>query len=162
MDQAVAVDTTGRLQTVWQVKLIPVPAGSTWSCATPDSEIPYPAASAGQLTTAVIPNPSAGPCCLTDDTGYTGMENQNYRVEIHQGGSGSDTANLSGATFKWSRDNGSVSTGVTSIASATNTLHQPASQLTVLSLGRDQVLGFSPGDWIEILDDAHQLQRAAG
>ncbi len=26
VDQAVAVDTTGRLQTVWQVKLIPVPA----------------------------------------------------------------------------------------------------------------------------------------
>ena len=134
-----------------------MPAGSTWSCATPDSDIPYPPASAGQLTTAVIPNPSAGPCCLTDDTGYTGLENQNYRVEIHQGGSGSDTASLNGATFKWSRDNGSVSTGVTSIASGTNTLNQPASQLTVLSLGRDQVLGFSPGDWIEILDDAHQL-----
>ncbi len=162
VDQAVAVDTTGRLQTVWQVRLLPVPAGSTWSCATPDSEIPYPPASAGRLTTAVIPNPSAGPCCLTDDTGYTGMENQNYRVEIHQGGSGSDTANLSGATFKWSRDNGSVSTGVTSIASATNTLHQPASQLTVLSLGRDQVLGFSAGDWIEILDDAHQLNGQPG
>ncbi len=83
-------------------------------------------------------------------------------MEIHQGGAGSDTANLSGATFKWSRDNGSVSTGVTSIASATNTLNQPASQLTVLSLGRDQVLGFSPGDWIEILDDAHQLKGQPG
>ncbi|MGD0376629.1 MAG: DUF6519 domain-containing protein [Streptosporangiaceae bacterium] len=162
VDKAVAVDTTGRLQTVWQVRLLPVPGGSTWSCATPDSDIPYPSASAGQLTTAVIPNPSAGPCCLTDDTGYTGLENQNYRVEIHQGGSGSDTANLSGATFKWSRDNGSVSTGVTSIASATNTLNEPASQLTVLSLGRDQVLGLSPGDWIEILDDAHQLNGQPG
>jgi len=162
VDKAVAVDTTGRLQTVWQVRLLPVPAGITWSCATPDSGIPYPPASAGRLTTAVIPNPSAGPCCLTDDTGYTGPENQNYRVEIHQGGSGSDTANLSGATFKWSRDNGSVSTGVTSIASATNTLNQPASQLTVLSLGRDQVLGFSPGDWIEILDDAHQYNGQPG
>ena len=157
IDQAVGVDTTGRLQTVWQVKLLPVPSGSTWSCGTPDSDIPYPSASAGQLTTAVIPNPASGPCCLTDDTGYTGVENQNYRVEIHQGGTASDTASLKGATFKWSRDNGSVSTGVTSIASGTNTLNQPASQLTVLSLGRDQVLGFSPGDWIEILDDAHQL-----
>jgi hypothetical protein len=157
IDKAVGVDTTGRLQTVWQVKFLAVPSGTTWSCGTPDSEIPYPPASAGQLTTAVIPNPASGPCCLTDDTGYTGAENQNYRVEIHQGGTGSDTANLTGATFKWSRDNGSVSTGVTSIASATNTLNQPASQLTVLSLGRDQVLGFKPGDWIEILDDAHEL-----
>jgi hypothetical protein len=157
IDKAVGVDTTGRLQTVWQVKLLPVPSGSTWSCGTPDSDIAYPPASAGQLTTSVIPNPAAGPCCLTDDTGYTGIENQNYRLEIHQGGSGSDTANLTGATFKWSRDNGSVSTGVTSIASATNTLNQPASQLTVLSLGRDEVLGFAPGDLVEILDDAHQL-----
>jgi hypothetical protein len=162
VDKAVAVDTTGRLQTVWQVRLLPVPADTTWSCATPDSDIPYPAASAGQLTTAVIPNPSAGPCCLTDDTGYTGLENQNYRVEIHQGGSGSDTASLTGATFKWSRDNGSVSTGVTSIATGTNTLHQPASQLTVLSLGRDQVLGFLPGNWVEILDDAHQFNGQPG
>jgi hypothetical protein len=162
VDKAVAVDTTGRLQTVWQVRLLPVPAGTTWSCATPDSDIPYPVASAGQLTTEVIPNPSAGPCCLTDDTGYTGLENQNYRVEIHQGGSGSDAASLNGATFKWSRDNGSVSTGVTLIASGMNTLHQSASKLTVLSLGRDQVLGFKPGDWIEILDDAHQVNGQPG
>ena len=26
--------------------------------------------------------------------------------------------------------------------------------LAVVSLGRDQVLGFSPGDWIELFDDA--------
>jgi hypothetical protein len=162
VDQAVAVDTTGRLQTIWQVKLIPVPAGSTWSCATPDSDIDYPAASAGQLTTGVVTNTPTGPCCLTDDTGYTGLENQNYRVEIHQGGSGSDTASPTGATFKWSRDNGSVSTGVTSITTGKNTLNQSASKLTVLNLGRDQVLGFSPGDWIEILDDAHQFQGKLG
>ncbi len=160
IDKAVGVDTTGRLQTAWQVNLLQVPPGTT--CDTPDSDLPYPAASAGQLTTAVIPNPAAGPCCLTDDTGYTGVENQNYRVEIHQAGAGSDTANLNGATFKWSREEGSVMTGVTAIASATNTLNQPASQLTVLSLGRDQVLGFSPGDWIEILDDAHELNGLTG
>jgi len=162
VDQAVAVDTTGRLQTVWQVRLLKVPANSSWSCATPDSDIGYPPASAGQLTTGVVTNTPAGPCCLTDDTGYTGLENQNYRVEIHQGGSGSDPASTAYATFKWSRDNGSVSTGVTSITTGTNTLNQPASQLTVLSLGRDQVLGFSPGDWIEILDDAYQFQGKLG
>jgi uncharacterized protein DUF6519 len=163
VDIAVAVDTTGRLQTVWQVRYLPVPAGTTtWSCATPDADITYPPASAGQLTTGVVASTPAGPCCLSDDTGYTGLENQNYRVEIHQGGSGSDTADPALATFKWSRDNGSVSTGVTSIAPATNTLNEPASQLTVLSLGRDQVLGFAPGDWIEILDDAHQLNGKPG
>ena len=48
----------------------------------------FPPPSAGLLSTSVVPNPSAGPCCLTTGTGYTGVENQFYRVEIHQGGAG--------------------------------------------------------------------------
>jgi hypothetical protein len=44
-------------------------------------------------------------------------------------------------------------TAVTSIANVQNSEGNPASQLAVLSLGRDQVLGFAPGNWIEILDD---------
>ena len=160
VDKAVGVDTTGRLQTVWQVKLMANTGG--WTCATPDSEIPYPASSAGRLSTNVVPNPTAGPCCLTDGSGYTGVENQFYRVEIQQTGQGNDTPNLSGATFKWSRDNASVETGVTAINPATNSLNQPASQLTVMSLGRDQVLGFKPGDWIELLDNWSELWGHAG
>ncbi len=159
IDKAVGVDTTGRLQTVWQVKYMP--AGN-YTCATPDSQIAYPAASAGLLSTNVVPNPSAGPCCLTTGTGYTGVENQFYRVEIHQGGPGSDTPSAASATFKWSRDNASVTTGVTAITSGTDTARNPASVLTVMSLGRDQVLGFSPGDWIEILDDWTDLWGIAG
>ncbi len=162
IDQAVGVDTTGRLQTVWQVKWMAMPDGNSYSCATPDSEIAYPPASSGRLSTNVVPNPTAGPCCLTTSTGYTGLENQFYRVEIHQGGTGSDAASTKGATFKWSRDNASVTTGVTAIASGTNTEGDPASVLTVMSLGRDQVLGFSPGDYIEILDDWSELWGLAG
>jgi Family of unknown function (DUF6519)/Right handed beta helix region len=155
VDIAVGVDTTGRLQTVWQVKLMA--NTGDWTCATPDSEIPYPASSAGQLTTNVQPNPTAGPCCLTDGTGYTGVENQFYRVEIHQAGQGSDTPNRNGATFKWSRDNASVETAVTAIQTVQNSIGNTASQLTVTSLGRDQVLGFKNGDWVELLDDWSEL-----
>ena len=36
------------------------------------------------------------------------------------------------------------------------------SQLTVQSLGRDQVLGFSAGDWIELTDDYLELNGLAG
>ncbi|HEY1964861.1 MAG TPA: DUF6519 domain-containing protein, partial [Acidobacteriaceae bacterium] len=154
IDKSVGVDTTGRLQTVWQVKLMPVPQGSTWTCTTP---IPWPQ-SAGLLTTGSVPSPASGPCCLSDGTGYTGMENQLYRVEIHQPGA----ATSGGATFKWSRDNASVMSGVTAIASVTNSAGNPASQLTVVSLGRDQVLGFAPGNWIEILDDALELNGQPG
>jgi hypothetical protein len=155
IDKAVGVDTTGRLQTVWQVKLMP--NTGNWNCQTPDAQIPYPANSAGQLTSGVQPNTAAGPCCLTSGTGYTGVENQFYRVEIHNPGVGNDTPTLNGATFKWSRDNASVETGVTAIQTVQNSVNNTASQLSVLSLGRDQVLGFKNGDWIEILDDWSEL-----
>jgi hypothetical protein len=162
IDKAVAVDTTGRLQTVWQVKWMAFPSGTTYTCATPDSQIAYPPPSSGRLSTNVVPNPQAGPCCLITGTGYTGVENQCYRVEVHQAGAGSDAASVSGALFKWSRDNGSVSTGVTAINAGANSAKNPASVLTVMSLGRDQVLGFSPGNWIEILDDWSELWGVPG
>ncbi len=162
VDKAVGIDSTGRLQTVWQVKLLPLAAPGQFTCATPDSQIPYPANSAGLLNVTAQPNTPSGPCCLTTNTGYTGVENQFYRVEIHQPGQGSDSPTSATATFKWSRDNASVTTGVTAINPATNSLHQPASQLSVMSLGRDQVLGFHNGDYIEILDDWSELWGNSG
>jgi hypothetical protein len=161
VDPAIAVDTTGRLQTVWQVKLMEVPQGQTWTCNTPDSQI-FPAPSTGVLTTGTVEEPTAGPCCLTTGSGYSGLENQCYRVEIHNPGTASDTTSVSNATFKWSRDNGSIETGVTQIGQGSNSINDPAAILSVLSLGRDQVLGFLPGNWIELLDDAHQLNGLPG
>ena len=152
IDPAVGIDTSGRLQTVWQVKLVAMNAGVT--CATAGS--PWPAASSGLLTSAPIANTPSGPCCLTINTGYTGMENQNYRVEVHTGGP------IGTATFKWSRDDASVETGVTGIIGVTNSVGVAASQLTVLSMGRDQVLGFAPGNWIEVIDDDLELAGLPG
>ena len=154
VDPAVGVDTTGRLQTVWQVKLLDVPGGFVGS--TPDSAIwtqNPPILPQGPIWQTLI---QGSPSLLTNLTNgaptvYTGQENQLYRVEIHQGGAQGT------ATFKWSRENASVATSVTAITPVTNTLNNPASQLTVASLGRDQVLGFSPGDWIEITDDYLEL-----
>jgi Family of unknown function (DUF6519) len=157
VDVAVGVDTSGRLQTVWQVKLLPVPSGSTWSCGTPDSDLGLPISS-GQLTNGTVTSGPVGPCCLTTGTGYTGVENQFYRVEIHNPGA-SGGAN---ATFKWSRENASVQTGVTAIVNGANSLGSPASVLTAMSLGRDQVLGFNPGNWIEITNDTLQLNCHSG
>jgi Family of unknown function (DUF6519)/Abnormal spindle-like microcephaly-assoc'd, ASPM-SPD-2-Hydin len=163
IDPAVGVDTTGRLQTVWQVKLLDVssvPAGV--SCYTPDANIQSPSINWGSLihpqarmlTTGLVPPTSSGPCALSPTPGFTGLENQLYRVEIHQGGS---TTSTPLATFKWSREDASVSTLVTAISSVTNSIGNGASQLTVQSLGRDQVLGFNPGSWIEIIDDYLEL-----
>jgi hypothetical protein len=74
-------------------------------------------------------------CLLPPQAGYQGLENQLYRVEIHTGG------NRANATFKWSRENGSVVARITNV---------DGSQVTVDSTGRDPVLGFSNSDWVEI------------
>jgi len=174
VDKAVGVDTTGRRQTVWQVKFVDVsnvPGGVT--PATPDAAIaPWEELilpSPSLLTNGSVPSTSSGPCSLSPATGYTGLENQLYRVEIHQTGIAASGPTASGtqppsgtATFKWSRENASVATSVLAISSATNSKGATASQLTVQSMGRDQVLGFSPGDWIEIIDDYLELDGQTG
>ena len=171
IDKAVNIDTTGRLQTIWQVKLLNLGNPSP----TPDCSTDIPAFDAlsappaGRLTSGLVPNAASGPCCLAPNTGYTGQENQLYRVEIQAGGApGTPPASgYSGAlpantpTFKWSRDNASVQTGVSAISTVT-TSSGSVSQLTVASLGRDQVLGFAVNDWIEITDDAYELNNQAG
>lgn len=157
IDKAIGVDTTGRLQTVWQVRYMDAGKanasnpGTPVTCSTPDSGIAYPARSYGRLTSGTVPNQSTGPCCMSTGSGYTGVENQNYRVQIHKGGG------VGTATFKWSRENGSVMTGVTKISTAANANNNNVSVLTVTSLGRDQVLNFSNGDWVELLNDTVEL-----
>ena len=174
VDTAVGVDTTGRVQTVWQVKLLDASnvAGGI-SCSTPPSSFPAWEAllqpPAAQLSTGVVPSSTSGPCCLSPNSGYTGLENQFYRIEIHQPGiaavatSAPFTSALAAgtATFKWSHDNASVATAVSAITTVTVS-GSSVSQLTVASLGRDQVLGFVVNDWIEITDDAHELNGQPG
>ena len=271
-------DTTTRTKTVSQVKFVDVStvAGGV-ACSTSPATIPsweqVARPSAAQLTTGVAQSTASGPCCLTSNTGYTGMENQLYRVEIHSSGvygwkastpyvlgaevidskgnlerviaagttgatapawpaaAGStvadgtvtwqlvtkgykplwaaNTAFAAGAqvidsngnletavaagtsggahptwptksgaaiadgasglmwqfatpTFKWSRDNASVATAVSGIVPVTNSAGKSASQLAVTSLGRDQVLGFAPGNWVEITDDWQELNSQPG
>jgi hypothetical protein len=170
VEKAVGIDTTGRLQTVWQVKLVDV-TGDSVTCSTPDAAIaPWAAIiqpSTSELTNGLVASASSGPCSVGPASGYSGLENQLYRVQIHQGGTASPiplaspTAGTT-ATFKWSREDASVATAVTAISSVTNSVGNQASQLTVQSMGRDQVLGFTAGDWIEITDDFQELNGQAG
>ncbi len=152
IEQAVGVDTTGRQQTVWQVKLLEGVGNIT--CATPDDEIPgwseVIAPSAARLSTDTGDTPGeSGPCEVPPDAGYRGLENQLYRVEVHTGGP------LGTATFKWSRDNATVASRVTHINPARN-------RITVESLGRDEVLRFNGGDWVEVTDDWLELNNLPG
>ena len=93
------------------------------------------------------PDPTKDPCLTPPGAGYRRLENQLYRVEIHQGGP------LGQATFKWSRDNGSVVTTIESITGSVITVHD---------VGPDDALGFAHGQWVEISDDALELNGLPG
>ena len=137
---------------MWQVRLLSEDIAGG-SCASDDADIPGWLAvirpSDGRLTTHTIDvDPGDDPCELPPSSGYRGQENQTYRVEIHSGGAPGT------ATFKWSRDNGSVAMPVVEMVSSTI--------LRLATVGRDDVLRISTGDWVEILDDHYEFDQRPG
>ena len=151
LDEALGgVDTSSRVQTVWQVRVLENVTAA--SCSDPIAGWPPPA-SGGRLTNEVVPGSAAdGPCVVPSEGGYSGIENRLYRVEVHEG---SD----SGApTFKWSRDNGSVAFSVAEFVDGGG----PTNQLRLRRLGRDGALGLQKDDWVEMLDDGVELAGQPG
>ena len=138
-------DTTTRRQTVWQVRVDPMPGAA---CGVPVG----PPQSAGRLTSRAIAPPAPDdPCILPPVSGYRGLENRLYRIEIHDGGA------LGTARFKWSRDNGSIVSVVRDIA-----VSGAQTTLTVNRIGRDQFLRFRAGDWVTVSDDHRELMGEPG
>ena len=233
-------DTTTRTRTIWQVRSVfstdPINCLSTLTA--------FDAATVRGTGTlrarALPPAPDDEPCIVPPGAGFRGLENQLYRVEIHDGGAAFDlTAGAGGgtaitilppgtggaiqvrytggtwnvgdtvevfqgaagvdplagtvalvvaknaarrtltlnvarpefaggdqprlrllrgaatktATFKWSRDNGIVVGAITRMAGR---------EVTIDSLGPDDVLNFAPGQWVEISDDASELNNLPG
>jgi hypothetical protein len=145
------VDTTARVQTVWQVRVL-ANVGNV-DCGTADAKIPkwsqliQPSAARLSSRPLLVVDPD-DPCLLPPKPGYRGLENQLYRVEIHAAGAAGT------ATFKWSRDNATV---------ATNVVEMPdAATLVVASVGRDSVLRFSVGNWVEITNDLREFAGLPG
>jgi hypothetical protein len=87
------------------------------------------------------------PCVISPEARFRGLENQLYRVEIHTGGS------LKTATFKWSRENGSVAFGVKVVA---------GNVVTLTSWGRGERVSLSANDWVELVDDGRALRGESG
>jgi hypothetical protein len=105
-------------------------------------------------------------CIIPPDVQYRGAENQLYRVEIHNGGpawpsitppssstrkvkSASGGGSTGGATFKWSRENGSVVFPIVGISDRV---------VTLTNLGRDDRSTLEVGDWVEVVDDTTVFQ----
>ncbi|MGA9365524.1 MAG: DUF6519 domain-containing protein [Bacteroidota bacterium] len=148
-------DTATRVKTVWQVRALELPqVGAIGPCSTQVdafADLLKPSGARLKADTAKVKT-SEDPCEVPESAGYKGLENQLYRVEIHQG-SKDNLGNPTPATWKWSRENGSVVTPILRIDGDT---------ITVSSLGPDERLGFRSGDWVEILDDAIELEGQPG
>lgn len=153
VESALGVDTTTRVQNVWQAGVLPAAAATT--CASTDPAwTALTSPSAARLTTTPVPvEPSTDPCVLPPTSGYRGLENQLYRVQIHTAGEDGKTGTLANASFKWSRENASVATAATAISRLS---------VTVATLGKDNVLRISAGDWVEITDDHREFNQRSG
>jgi len=144
-------DTSTRMKTVWQVNLLGIgDRGSAVGCS---SQIPawdaLTAASTGELAARAEPDASStDPCIVPAKAGYRRLENQLYRVEIHDGG-----AIPGNVTFKWSRNNG---------ADVKKWENTDGSNITVSSVGQNSVLGFAPGQWVELFSDKQVLYGLPG
>jgi hypothetical protein len=148
-------DTATRMQTTWRVglqQLTPAnPGDPSPTCAQlgPSWRPEGVPATPSFLRARAVPSPdSDDPCILPAQAGYRRLENQLYRVEIHDG---SDAAG--GSTFKWSRDNGIVASRLIGIDGMT---------LTVADPGKDRSLSFAPGQWVELSDATRVLQERPG
>jgi hypothetical protein len=126
-------DTATRVRTVWQIRVV---AGvEVAECDDPIDGWPPPA-SDGRVAA----------------TTRGRVENQLYRVEIH------DSGGVGAATFKWSRDNGSVVWEVRELVDAAGS----GSGAVVEGFGRARGLLPEPGDWVEVAGDQSELMLAPG
>jgi hypothetical protein len=146
-------DTATRTRTIWQVRLLgPLPAPLTCASDPAAWQALLDTAGNGKLSArAAASETTPGPCIVPAGAGYRRLENQLYRVEVH-GVNGAGAATL----LKWSRDNGAI---------VTRWLDQQASkpeELIVASVGRDEVLRFAPGQYVELSDDQRELRGEAG
>ena len=141
-------DTATRVKTIWQVKLLGPIANEPNCTEEPPTWQTLLAAKTGALRARSHPGPSSDqPCIVPPGAGYQRLENQLYRVEIHRPGP------VGVATFKWSRDNGSI---------VTRWLDKADDNLIVQSSGRDAVLGFGPEQTVELSDETRELRLEPG
>ncbi|HET9382374.1 MAG TPA: DUF6519 domain-containing protein [Streptomyces sp.] len=147
---AAVPDTSARLKVVWQVLPLSL-EDLDIEDAEPSKEVVRAAFDAWARRRAV---PSArlaaraerpghaddDPCLVRPDARYRGPENQLYRVEIHTGGEAGE------ATFKWSRENGSVVFPVDEL---------DGTWVQLATLGHDDRLDLGVGDHVEVVDTAY-------
>jgi photosystem II stability/assembly factor-like uncharacterized protein len=150
-------DTATRTRTVWQAKLLKLDGDP--SCTLLEAGLPPGPVIDVRMRARAKPSEVApDECSLAAGGGFRRLENQLYRVEIHHA---SDAKN--GPTFTWSRDNAMVVARLEALDIKLPTTTTPGSgSVTVSDLGRDEVLGFGPGQVIELNDETRALRGEPG
>ncbi|MEW2051325.1 DUF6519 domain-containing protein [Streptomyces sp. NPDC005476] len=142
-------DTSSRAQTVWQVRIEPLREQQDPAAADPAHET-----SATPRTMAALLRDlpaDLDPCSMAPTGGYQGLENQLYRVQIHEPGPS--------ATFLWSRENGSVVAVVTRITPSDG---DTMPELTLDREGRDEELSITMDDLVEVTSTDLAIRRQPG
>lgn len=155
-------DTATRTQTIWQIRPVELNSQDLPTKNDKDAERAKKLKDLGVSKLQDLPVVSNSsikartnmqrrddnPCVLSPESRYRGAENQLYRIEIHRGGGLRDDNNP--ATFKWSRENGSVTFPINKIEGDVLILEHP---------GRDSRLGLQVDDWVEVVDDDSVLKH---
>ncbi len=160
-------DTASRSKIVWQVKALKSRDEVNWKeyVKPANGQLPCDAIRLNwnQIVENVMQNSNRGclkarakktpevstePCITSPESSYRGEENQLYRVEIHKSGFAEGSGKSDVATFKWSRDNGTVAFPVIS---------KKGNVVVLEHLGRDNRLSLEKDDWVEVVDDEYTL-----
>ena len=141
-------DTSTRSQTVWQVRWTRLEKNQ--GCA--DVRDVVLGTNPSVMRASVeAPDPMDDTCRITSAGGYQRLENQLYRVQVHD-------KDKTGATrILWSRENGSVVAAVTGIVDITS-----GKALTLDRDGRDEELSFHDGDLVEVTSEDRVLRGLPG
>ncbi|GAB6266019.1 MAG: hypothetical protein STSR0001_14650 [Methanothrix sp.] len=157
-------DTATRSQLVWQVRIHELETYNP-TFINADSYVDFQKfkeelipGDRGRLFAMVQERSGSGDerCAANPSAKYLGLENQLYRVEIHQG-TESDKP-----TFKWSRDNGSLVFPVIE-----GEIRFPSDEngkkmyVELAHLGLDESKALKKGDWVEFVHESYVLQNRA-
>ena len=144
-----------RTELVWQVKVVHLEAAVPAEAAPAEIAKLVPVASSGMLAARVHHG--------ADDQregDFRGLENQLYRVEVHRGGEAYKAGEKidpekSYASFKWSRDNGSVAFPLKWDKNLAVWKPDPKHSRFSVPLAhpsRDDRTALKPGQWVEYVD----------
>lgn len=156
-------DTATRAKTVCQVKVLNVADADPPLSNVDELIAGLNAGPVGRMEAQVEHVDEANtPCIIPESAGFTRLENQLYRVEVHTAGEFVLEDDVLVAvdgifpTFKWSRDNGSI---------LAEWLADPQPEVGTLKVRlptRDESRGFAAGQWVELTDDARELSGVSG